>query len=319
MHRPGSSFSNKRVAVFGASGFLGGATVARLIQGGASVVALSRGLATSAIIPPEVDLVLGDMRRKADVERALQDVSAVFFLAGRSGAAESFRDPQEDLAVNANGLLNVLQCLVTAAHQAKIVFPGSRLQYGVPGSLPVDEEAPLRPNSPYALHKVVCEEYLRLYRERYGVNFAIARLTNPYGPATASGWNGYNAINGLILRALGGKPLEIYGDGAQLRDYIYIDDAVDALLTLASGEDCLTVNVGSGLGISVADAAEEIVRITGSGSVCHVPWPADAKSVETGDFVADISRLRALGWSAKTTFRKGLSRTVSALRRSTVA
>jgi len=312
-----SRFARRPVAVLGASGFLGGRIVAALAASGAHVSALARGTATSVVVPKNVRLVHGDIRRSSDVEEAVAGAETIFVLAGRSGASESFRDPHEDLDINVGGLLTLLQTLVAKGVRSKIVFPGSRLEYGSVESIPVSEDVQLRPNSPYAMHKALCEEYLRLYHSRFGIRYAIARLTNPYGPVTTTAWRGYNVINHFIARALASETIALYGDGSQLRDYIYVDDAIEALCCLADAPDpALTLNVGSGVGISMAEAAHTIVRICGSGRVASVDWPPEARSIETGDFVADIRKMREMGWEPKTSFEDGVRRTINAYQQS---
>jgi nucleoside-diphosphate-sugar epimerase len=126
-------------------------------------------------------------------------------------------------------------------------------------------------------------------------------------------------INRLIHLALADRPLTIYGDGAQLRDYIHVDDVVSAMMALAesSKADGRSYNVGSGSGISLAEAAQIVVDIAGAGRVEHVEWPALAAQIETGDFVADISRIRnELGWTPTIALRQGLERTVALYRAS---
>src|SRR5262249_58624176 len=162
--------------------------------------------------------------------------------------------------------------------------------------------------------KLAVEQYLRIYGRTYGLPYSIARLTNPYGPGQPGDRTAYGVVNRLIRLALAGQPLPIYGDGSQLRDYLYVDDAVEALLRLriASGAAGRTYNVGSGVGTAIAAMARAITEITGTGTVQFVPWPAMAALVETGDFVADTARIRReLGWTPAIDLRDGLLRTVA--------
>jgi UDP-glucose 4-epimerase len=142
----------------------------------------------------------------------------------------------------------------------------------------------------------------------------VARLTNPYGPGQPAVRTAYGVVNRLIHLALDDQALPIYGDGKQRRDYIYIDDAVDALLTLGASAagDGEIYNVGSGAGTELVEMARAIVAITGSGRVTFTEWPAIAERVETGDFVADITRIgRDLGWQPRVSLADGLQRTVA--------
>lgn len=315
MSEVASKFAGRRVAVIGASGFLGAHLVASLSAAGARVVAMARGTATADVIPGGVELVLGDVRSRTDVQAAIAEAELVFLMAGRSGAGASFQEPAEDLDVNARGLLTVLDCVARAQQPPKVVFPGSRLEYGAVRALPVPEDAPLAPNSPYGLHKVLCEQYLDLYAKRFGVRYAVARLTNPYGPGVAAVQRGYNVVTHFIARALAGEEIPVFGDGLQLRDYVFVDDVSDALMRLALCEDdAYVANVGSGEGLSVADAVRRIVEIVGGGKLIHVSWPDDALRVETGDFVAETTKMRSLGWIPRTSFDEGVARTAASIR-----
>ncbi len=308
------TFAGRTVSVLGAGGFLGAHVTARLLAEGARV----RTVARSERVVSEAsgcERIVGDANDRTTLGRAIADCDAVFVLTGFSGAVASVNDPVASLRNNVEGLVALLDVACAAERPPKIVFPGSRLSYGSVDAIPVAESTAMRPTSPYGLHKYFCEEYLALYYRRYGLPFAIARITNPYGP----GWHrpdlAYNVLGGLAARAVAGLPLTVYGDGRQLRDYLYVDDTVDALLLLATGaNDAEVVNIGSGEPIAFVDAVGAIARASGV-SVVHEPWPADARSVETGDFVADITRARALGFAPRVAFADGIARTLAALRR----
>ena len=274
---------------------------------------MARGAAT-AVHPgmAGVDLVLGDVTIPTEVERALGDADVVFHFAGRSGAAASTGDPIADLHTNVGGLIVLLEAARRRGGNLRLIFPGSRLEYGVVEQLPVHEDAPLRPLVPYGLNKAQCEGYLDLYARLYGIRYAVARLSNPYGPWSAPAAREYNVFNQMIAAAARGETITVYGTGEQLRDYIFVEDVVDALIAIAECEENLVVNVGSGRGVLFREAAETIVRVCGTGSVSYVPWPVQARRIETGDFVADVSRMSALGWAARTGLEEGIRRTIEA-------
>jgi nucleoside-diphosphate-sugar epimerase len=168
------------------------------------------------------------------------------------------------------------------------------------------------------VHKQTAEEYLRLYNRLFGLRSSVARVTNPFGPGQPSGRTAYGVINRLIHLALDDQPLPLYGDGAQERDYLFVDDVVEALLLLGAKEESngRAYNVGSGIGIRMIDVARMIVEIAGGGRIQHVPWPSLAEQIETGDFVANISRIHEdLGWSPRVSLRDGLERTVAHYRK----
>ena len=222
-------------------------------------------------------------------------------------------DPLTDLDVNCRGNLVLLETVRQESPGAKVVFVSSRLAYGRGGHEPIVEEQLADPLCVHAVHKLAVEQYLRLYGRLYGLRFAVARLTNPYGAGQPSGRTAYGVVNRLIHLALADATLPIYGDGRQLRDYIYIDDAVEALLRLARPLKATRLyNVGSGVGTPLVDMARLIIRLAGSGRVAMVPWPTLAEQIETGDFVANIGRIRReVGWQPRVSLDEGLDRTVT--------
>ena len=158
------------------------------------------------------------------------------------------------------------------------------------------------------------EQYLTIYHQLHGIRATTLRITNPYGFGQPARRSAYGVINFLIDRALAGQSLPIYGDGLQLRDYVYIGDVVEALLLVGVDErsDGRVYNVGSGVGTSMIEMARLVVDIAGTGRVEHQPWPPLVQEIDTGDFVADVTRIeREVGWRPATTLADGLRRTVS--------
>jgi UDP-glucose 4-epimerase len=258
-------------------------------------------------------IVEGNVRDRVALGHLVPGRDVVFNLSGQSGAVRSMEDPVTDLDVNCAGNLLLLETIRDASPATRIVFVGSRLQYGRPSALPVGEDAPMDPLSVHALHKQTVEGYLQLYRRLYGLHFTAARVTNPYGPGQPSGRTAYGVINRLIHLALADQVLPIYGDGMQQRDYIHVEDVVSALVQIGKSDkaDGRVYNVASGSGTRMVDLAHAIVSIAGSGRVEHTPWPALAQQIETGDFVADISRIRAeIGWAPTMPLGAGLERTL---------
>ena len=286
-----------RVLVTGGRGFIGSNLVRRLTEGGAAVEVLS-----------------GDIRDAGLMQRMVADRDVIYHLAGHSGAVRSIEDPFADLDVNYRGTLVLLEAMRHSGSPAKIVFAGSRLHYGHPHALPVAESQPAQALSLHAVHKTAAESALQVYGRLFGIRTVVARITNPYGPGQPRERVAYGVINRLIHQALAGDVLPIYGDGRQLRDYVHIDDVIAALTEMgaSSSADGKTYNVGSGVGTALVDAAQLIVDIAGGGRVEHVAWPELAARVETGDFVADVSKIRnELGWTPAIPLRRGLEQTVS--------
>jgi UDP-glucose 4-epimerase len=314
-----TTFNKRRVCVIGGMGFIGGNLADRLIADGASVTIVTPLRERHADQADGFErrgarVIEGDLRDREFLPPVIEGQHTIFNLSGQSGAVRSMEDPWTDLDVNVRGNLVLLESLRAARSPAKVVFVGSRLQYGKPERLPVGEDDLSDPLCLHAVHKRTVEDYFKLYAHLFGIKYTVARVTNPYGPGQPKGRTAYGVINRLIHLALANEPLTIYGDGLQQRDYVHVADVVDALLVLGSSDHAngRAYNVASGVGTRMIDLANQIVALAGSGRVEHVAWPALAEQIETGDFVADISRAKAeLRWAPTRPLRQGLEETIA--------
>ncbi len=315
------SFHHRAVLVVGGLGFIGGRLSSALAEAGArvTIVTPSRQKHQDVALDLEakgVQVLEGDVRDRHAMDAAVRRQDVVFNLAGQSGAVRSMEQPWDDLDVNGRGMLTLVEAVRRENPGAHVVFAGSRLEYGRVGSEPVAETHETDPVCIHAIHKLVAEQYLRLYKRLHNLSYAVARITNPYGPGQPRSRTAYGVVNRLIHLALSNDALPIYGDGRQRRDYIYIDDVVDALLTLADPDRKSTAkhdiyNVGTGVGTAIVDMAKAIAAAAGGGRVERVEWPPLAAQIETGDFVANISRIKAdFGWTPAVPIDEGLRRTV---------
>jgi UDP-glucose 4-epimerase len=319
---PAGFYRDRPTLVLGGLGFIGTHVTERLQALGADITVGTRSLdhhreAAAAFGSRGVKCVEADLGDRDAIHAAVKGQDVIFNLAGQSGAVRSMEDPWTDLEVNCRGNLVLLEALRRESPEAKLVFASSRLAYGHgTGAATVEEQAP-DPLCVHAVHKLAVEQYMRLYRRLYGLRFSVARLTNPYGAGQPTGRTAYGVVNRMIHLALAGETLPIYGDGRQLRDYIYIDDAVGALLRLGETResDGRLYNVGSGVGTPLVEMARSIVQLAGSGRLALVPWPKLAEQIETGDFVAGIARIRReVGWEPRMPLADGLERTVALCR-----
>ena len=311
--------SSTRALVLGGLGFIGSNLVRRLSGAGARVMVLTPAREAHPELADDlsslgVEIVAGDIRDVSLMQRLVAGQDVIYHLAGRSGAVRSIEDPFTDLDVNYRGTLVLLDAMRQTRSSAKVVFAGTRLHYGHPQMLPVGESQRAEALSMHAIHKTAAESALQVYGRLFDLRAVVARITNPYGPGQPRERTAYGVINRLVHLALAGDVLPIYGDGRQLRDYVHVDDVTAALMVMgtSAAADGETFNVGSGIGTALVDAATMIVGIAGGGRVEHVPWPPLASRVETGDFVADISRItHQLGWAPTIPLRPGLEQTVS--------
>jgi len=171
----------------------------------------------------------------------------------------------------------------------------------------------MNPPSVYTAHKTSMEMMHRLYSREHGLKTVVLRLTNPFGPKAQIKNSSYCVLNWFIGQALQGKPLTIFGEGEQLRDYIYIDDVVEAFAIVGVHPNPKSgiYNIGSGKGISFTEMATQVAELTGA-EIKKIPYPENQKVFETGHFYADISRAKEeLGWEPKMDFREGLEKTVN--------
>lgn len=314
-----TAYRGCRVLVTGGLGFMGSNLTDRLAALGARVTVMTplRARHAESALAFEtrgVRVLEADVRDPEAMRGAVTGAEVIFNLAGQSGAVRSIDDPLADLDVNCRGALVLLEAVRNFNRDARLVFSSSRLTYGEVGDTPAREDRDAAPRCTHAIHKLAVEQYLRMYGELFGVRHATARITNPYGPGQPGERTDYGVVNRMIHRALANEAITVYGDGRQRRDYIYIDDVVEALLRLGEPgvADGRTYNVGTGIGVRLVDMARAIVTAAGGGRLEHVPWPDLARKIETGDFVADISRIQTdVGWQPRVALDEGLRRTVA--------
>lgn len=316
-------YRRRRVLITGGLGFIGTNLSETLLRLEARVtVTTTRSLSRVGKVGTPLSIVTADIRDRDAVEALVLDADVIFNLAGKSGAVRSMNDLWEDLDVNCRGQLVLLEAVRRANPGVKIVYPGSRLQYGRVSTLPVDEDYATNPLSIDGVHKLAAEKYHVLYHRVYGLRTTVFRITNPYGAGQPPERADYGIVNRFIQLALAGKPLPLYGDGRQLRDYVFVGDVVDAMLLAGASEaaDGKVFNVGSGQGTPMVEMATLIIRKTGRGRIDFIPWPPLALAVETGDFVADIRHIsRELGWKPQVGLEEGIERTIAAIERGNTA
>ena len=312
-------YRGKKVLVTGGLGFLGINTCLRLLELGAEVTALDN------FIPPDLSgridlarsglrIAVADIRDEEKLERVALDQEVIFNLAGKSGAVDSNKTPLNDLDINCRGHLTLLEACRSFNPGVTIVFPSSRLVYGKPQYLPVDENHQLAPESIYAAHKLAVENYHLIYGHLYGLKATVLRISNPYGPMQAGESRAYGIANRFIQAAVAGKPITLFGDGGQRRDYLYIEDLVDAFLRSGFSETARgkIYNIGDNRSVSIMELAEMAVSAAGDGEIIRVPWPEDYRAIETGDYQSDTTRAQQeLGWKPFTEISEGIERTVA--------
>lgn len=313
------AFAGKHVLITGGLGFIGSNLAHALVGMGAQVTILDAllepyggNMFNLAGIEDEVRLVNGNILDQELVENVVKNVDFIFHLAGQVGYVDAKSKPFVDLDYNGKGNLIMLEAVRSAAPQAKILFSSSRLVYGKILNLPVSEEHPTNPLSLYGIHKLLGEKYYGYYAHEYGIRGVSVRIPNPYGPRQQMKHGKYSIVGWFVRQALDNNTIEIFGDGMQERDYIFIDDIVDALLRIIlKGTAGEAYNIGSHERIKFIDMVDKIIAQAHGGRKKLVPWPADYEKNETGDYVADIRKVtHATQWRPHVSFAEGIQQTI---------
>lgn len=297
-----------RVLVTGGAGFLGSHLVGLLLAANHAVTILDNFTTEPAqSVSPPARLIVHDIRAPLDSAFAESRPDVVIHLAAQVSVPQSVADPTEDAAINVTGYVNLLQ---TAArfHVRKVIMISSAAVYGQPATLPLQEDAPLAPLSPYGLSKMVGELYTRLLCDQYGMTYTILRPANIYGPGQTSGGDGA-VIPSFLERFTRGLDPVIHGDGQQTRDFIYVEDMAHAIVAALERGDGCTLNVSTGEAVRVLDVWKALARLVG--------WQRDPQfgPGRAGDIkhsVMDSSAARkVLGWRPTVSLSDGLARTVA--------
>ena len=288
--------------VTGAAGFIGQALVRHLAASGEDVLAIDRH--DCAFAPSALQADVGEPGVLID---AVRDGATIFHLAASADVAASVRDPRHDLT---NTFAPLFEVLETARRRAcRVIFPSTASVFDTAQALPLAEGAAKRPTSPYGAAKLAGEAYCAAYFRSYGTDTRVARLFSVYGPGMRR-----LAIHDLIAKVRRNPlELELLGDGTQVRDYLYVDDAVRGLITVATrGEAGQDYNVASGEPVGLLDLARTIAAEMGHPDIRIAPtghsFPGD-----TPRWYGDVSRIRALGFAPLVPLRNGLRRTIAAL------
>jgi UDP-glucose 4-epimerase len=256
---------------------------------------------------------IADVRQQSTMNYLVRGQDVIFNLAGQVSHIDSMRDPHTDLEINCRAQLSILEACRNNNAGVKIVFAGTRQVYGKADSLPVSESHLVRPADVNGINKAAGEYYHLLYNNVFGVRSCSLRLTNVYGPRQLLKHNRQGFIAWFIRLAIEDREIQIYGDGSQLRDFVYVDDAADAFLRAGADEACngQVLNVGGLEPISHRELVQLLVGIAGSGRYRFVEWPPEKKAIDIGDFYADSTRIgRTLGWTPGISLSDGLRRTI---------
>ena len=314
------TFAGRRVLISGGLGFIGSNLARNLVDLGARVTLVDSlvpeyggNLFNIAGLEDRVQVNVSDVRDEYSLRYLVQHKDLLFNLAGQTSHADSMQDPYTDLDINCRAQLSILESCRKHNPDIKIIFASTRQVYGKPDYLPVDEKHLLRPADVNGINKMAGEWYHIVYNNVYGVRACALRLTNTIGPHMRVKDARQTFVGIWIRQILEDQAFEVW-DGDQVRDFTYVDDAVDALLLTASSEktDGQVFNLGGTCVINLKELAELLIDVNGGGKYVVRSYPADRKKIDIGDYYADFSRIRSvLGWEPRVSLRDGLARTLA--------
>ncbi len=310
----------KNIIITGGLGFIGSNLAMKLVELGSDVTLIDSlipeyggNLRNIEPIKDKVRVNISDVRDEHSMKYLVQGQDYLFNLAGQTSHVDSMNNPYPDLEINARAQLSILEACRKYNPGIKIVFASTRQMYGAPQYLPVDERHPLRPVDVNGINKMAGEWYHLVYNNVYGIRASVLRLTNTYGPRMRIKDARQTFLGVWIRRVLEGEPLQVFGDGRQVRDFNYVDDVVDAILICAASEDANgeIFNLGADDPINLKDTAELLISVAGEGSYNIVPFPQDRKVIDIGDYYADYRKIRSkLGWKPTVPLCEGLKRSL---------
>ncbi|MCS7281557.1 MAG: GDP-mannose 4,6-dehydratase [Desulfobacterota bacterium] len=319
------AYKDKEVLITGGLGFIGSNLAIELVKYGAKVTIVDNMLPRQGgnlfnihEIEDKVKVNFSDVRNQLSMNHLVKGKDYVFHLAGQVNHVDSMRNPIQDLEINCLGTLVLLEALRHNNRNAKVIFAGTRGEYGKSVRLPVDEDHPTNPKGIYAVTNLTAEKMVLVYHEIFGIKGVCLRITNTYGPRHQMQHDEYGVLNWFIRKAMDDDVVPVFGDGKILRDFLYVEDLVECMLITALTEEAygMVFNVGTGIPVSFIELAKKIVEIVGSGRVEFREFTKERKEVEPGDYYADISRIKkVVKWEPKTSLEEGIRKTVEFYRK----
>ena len=314
------NFRGKNVLITGGAGFIGSNLAIKLVELEANVTIIDSfipeyggNLFNLEPIKNEVKLNISDVRDEHSMKYLIKDQDYLLNLAGQTSHIDSMNDPYADLEINAKAQLSILEACKRYNPTIKIVFASTRQIYGKPQYLPVDESHPLYPVDVNGINKMAGEWYHIVYNDVYKIRSVVLRLTNTYGPRMRVKDARQTFLGIWIKNVIEGNKISVFGDGKQIRDFNYVDDVVNAILLSAQSDNVngMIFNLGADDPINLQDTAKLMIEISDKASYELVPFPAERKVIDIGNYYADYKKIKSkLGWQPKESLKDGLKPTI---------
>ncbi|MBK8025439.1 MAG: GDP-mannose 4,6-dehydratase [Chloroflexi bacterium] len=315
------ALKGKNCLITGGLGFLGSNLAIRLVELGARVTIMDNMLAghganlfNIAPVRDQVTLTFSDIRDANLMGYLVQGQDYLFHLAGQVDHIISLTDPYPDIDINIRGTATVMEACRQHNPNIRVVYTGTRGEYGTVPHLPVDEETPTTPRMLLDVSNLTAEKIILMYHQVHHIPSVLLRLTNIYGARAQMRHPRYGVVNWFVRLAVDDETIKVFGDGAILRDFLYVEDCIDAILmsVLCESAHGEIFNVATGDPCNFRALAEELIDVSGSGRWEFAPFTPERAAQEPGDFYADISKIRRIvGWAPATSLREGLTRTVA--------
>jgi len=313
-------FEGKKALITGGLGFIGSNLAMRLVELGANVTIVDAmlpgyggNLFNIRDIEDKIRINFSDIRDSHSMNYLVRNQNYIYHLAGQVDHILSLSDPFPDIDINIRGSAVVMEAVKANAPDARVVYTGTRGQYGPTVQLPVSEDTPMNPKGLYELSNLTAERMMLLYNDMHGIATTALRLTNIYGPRAQMQHSRYGVVNWFVRVALDNGAIKVFGKGDIKRDFLYVDDAVEAILMSTVKDEAIgaVFNVGRDTPSNFLDLAKMVVEIAGAGKWQYAPFSAERAKQEPGDFYSDITKIRkALGWEPKVDLATGLRKTI---------